>query len=141
MISTARASCIVALHSSNEFATSKATDRRRISMCKTVGAILIRCIAFRCFRQEPGRRGDAPKRYTRKICPGQLALSGCTIQARMQSTRRYFRNATLAAMLICAAAAWALDPHQDWRHYGYQSWGTDSGLPQNTVHAIQQTRD
>ena len=59
----------------------------------------------------------------------------------MQSTRRYFRNATLAAMLFCAAAAWALDPHQDLRHYGYQSWGTDSGLPQNTVHAIQQTRD
>jgi len=44
-------------------------------------------------------------------------------------------------MLLCAAASWALDPHQDLRRYGYQSWQTDSGLPQNTVHAIVQTRD
>lgn len=60
----------------------------------------------------------------------------------MQRIRRHLRYAILAATLFCSAAAtWALDPHQDLRHYGYQSWQTDSGLPQNTVHAIQQTRD
>ncbi|WP_446744887.1 sensor histidine kinase [Silvibacterium acidisoli] len=35
----------------------------------------------------------------------------------------------------------ALDPHQDLGHYGYQSWQVDSGLPQNTVHAVAQTHD
>jgi ligand-binding sensor domain-containing protein/signal transduction histidine kinase len=35
----------------------------------------------------------------------------------------------------------ALDPHQSLRHYGYQSWQTDSGLPQNTVHAVLQASD
>jgi ligand-binding sensor domain-containing protein len=59
----------------------------------------------------------------------------------MQRIRRHLRYAILAATLFCASAALALDPHQDLRHYGFQSWGTDSGLPQNTVHAIQQTRD
>ena len=44
-------------------------------------------------------------------------------------------------MLLFAAAGWALDPHQSLRHYGYQSWQTDDGLPQNTVHAVVQTRD
>lgn len=64
----------------------------------------------------------------------------------MQSFRRNARYAALAAMLLCAAAAWArnawaLDPHQNLRRYGYQSWQTDSGLPQNTVHAVVQTSD
>ncbi|MGB7189543.1 MAG: two-component regulator propeller domain-containing protein, partial [Acidobacteriaceae bacterium] len=59
----------------------------------------------------------------------------------MHSFGRHLRYAALAAMLLCAAASWALDPHQDLRRYGYQSWQTDSGLPQNTVHAIVQTRD
>lgn len=58
---------------------------------------------------------------------------------------RNFRYAVLAALLFCATAAstaaWCLDPNQGLRHYGYQSWQTDSGLPQNTVHAVVQTRD
>ena len=45
------------------------------------------------------------------------------------------------ALLFVTAATLALDPHQSLRHYGYQSWQTDSGLPQNTVHAVLQTRD
>jgi ligand-binding sensor domain-containing protein/signal transduction histidine kinase len=45
------------------------------------------------------------------------------------------------ALLSSAAASLALDPHQALRHYGYQSWQTDSGLPQNTVHAVLQTGD
>ncbi|MGH7996315.1 MAG: two-component regulator propeller domain-containing protein, partial [Opitutaceae bacterium] len=59
----------------------------------------------------------------------------------MQISRRHLRFAVLAAMLFCATATWALDPNQNLRRYGYQSWQTESGLPQNTVHAIVQTRD
>lgn len=61
----------------------------------------------------------------------------CTIQKRM----RIVRYAALAAVLCCVAAACALDPHQSLRRYGYQSWQTDSGLPQNTVHAVLQSSD
>ena len=35
----------------------------------------------------------------------------------------------------------ALDPQRPLDHFGHQAWGTDSGLPQNTVHSILQTRD
>src|SRR5246127_317969 len=61
----------------------------------------------------------------------------CNIQARMQ----FLRYAAMSAMLFCAAASWSLAPHQTLRRYGYQSWQTDSGLPQNTVHAVLQTSD
>lgn len=43
--------------------------------------------------------------------------------------------------LLAAATCFALDPHQELRHYGYQSWQTESGLPQNTVHTVLQTHD
>ena len=53
-----------------------------------------------------------------------------------------------AAGVLCAAfialgavPAKALDPHTALAQYGYQSWQTDTGLPQNTVHAIVQGRD
>jgi len=46
-----------------------------------------------------------------------------------------------SALLFAATTGFALDPHQSLRHYGYQSWQTDNGLPQNTVHAVLQTRD
>ncbi|MGA8528099.1 MAG: two-component regulator propeller domain-containing protein [Acidobacteriaceae bacterium] len=39
---------------------------------------------------------------------------------------------------LAAAPAWGLDPHMPLAQYGYQSWQTDTGLPQNTVHAIVQ---
>jgi ligand-binding sensor domain-containing protein len=47
----------------------------------------------------------------------------------------------IAALLSFARVCVALDPHQGLGHYGYQSWQTDSGLPQNTVHAVLQTSD
>jgi ligand-binding sensor domain-containing protein/signal transduction histidine kinase len=46
-----------------------------------------------------------------------------------------------AVLLLCAQVAAGLDPHRGLDHYGHQVWRTDSGLPQNTVHAILQTRD
>jgi len=54
---------------------------------------------------------------------------------------RNLRYAVFAAMLLSVALAWTLDPHQSLRRYGYQSWQTDSGLPQNTVRAVLQTSD
>src|SRR6202789_304478 len=44
-------------------------------------------------------------------------------------------------LLAFTASALALDPHRSLDHYGHQAWRTDSGLPQNTVHSILQTRD
>jgi signal transduction histidine kinase/ligand-binding sensor domain-containing protein len=53
-----------------------------------------------------------------------------------------------AAVVLCgvgialgAGRARALDPHAAVTQYGFQSWQTDSGLPQNTVRAIVQGRD
>jgi ligand-binding sensor domain-containing protein/signal transduction histidine kinase len=44
-------------------------------------------------------------------------------------------------LLAWTHAAVALDPQRSLEHLGHQAWRTDSGLPQNTVHAILQTRD
>jgi ligand-binding sensor domain-containing protein len=44
-------------------------------------------------------------------------------------------------LLAFTTSALALDPHRSLDHYGHQAWRTDSGLPQNTVHSILQTRD
>ena len=45
------------------------------------------------------------------------------------------------SLVLAAAPARALDPHTALAQYGFQSWQTDTGLPQNTVHAIVQGRD
>jgi len=64
------------------------------------------------------------------------------------TTRRRARQTTIwksavlgLSLLSPAATSLALDPYQALRHYGYQSWQTDGGLPQNTVHAVLQTSD
>ena len=44
-------------------------------------------------------------------------------------------------LLAFVPAALALDPQRALDHFGHQVWRTDSGLPQNTVHTILQTRD
>ncbi len=44
-------------------------------------------------------------------------------------------------LLVFSHAALALDPQRSLDHFGQQAWRTDSGLPQNTVHSILQTRD
>ncbi len=50
--------------------------------------------------------------------------------------------ATLLAALLCAGPhAHALGTPKPLKQYGRQSWQSDTGLPQNTVHAIVQTRD
>ena len=44
-------------------------------------------------------------------------------------------------LLAFTHSAFALDPQRALDHFGHQAWGTDAGLPQNTVHSILQTRD
>ncbi|MBT9331905.1 sensor histidine kinase [Paracidobacterium acidisoli] len=44
-------------------------------------------------------------------------------------------------LALAAPSAAALDPHTPLRQYGYQSWQTDTGLPQNTIHCIVQGHD
>ncbi len=44
-------------------------------------------------------------------------------------------------LLALSHAALGLDPHRALDQYGHQVWQTDSGLPQNTIHSVLQTRD
>ncbi|QNI31184.1 hypothetical protein H7849_19100 [Alloacidobacterium dinghuense] len=55
--------------------------------------------------------------------------------------RRHLWGLCVAGLLLASRDSVALDPHYPLQHYGYQSWQTDDGLPQNTVHAVLQTRD
>ena len=55
---------------------------------------------------------------------------------------RLVRMLGLVLLLAGAAAqSHALGPGKPLKQYGRQSWQSDSGLPQNTVHAVAQTRD
>ncbi len=60
---------------------------------------------------------------------------------RRLASLHYRRTCLLVCLLLSTGLALCLDPQKDLRHYGYRSWQTDSGLPQDTVHAIIQTRD
>jgi ligand-binding sensor domain-containing protein/signal transduction histidine kinase len=51
------------------------------------------------------------------------------------------RRGWWALLLLVTQTAMALDPQRSLDHYGHQVWRTDSGLPQNTVHSMLQTRD
>jgi ligand-binding sensor domain-containing protein/signal transduction histidine kinase len=59
------------------------------------------------------------------------------------SARRYARRlaAALALSIVCAGAAWALEPSTPLAGYGRQTWVMENGLPQNTVQALAQTKD
>ena len=58
----------------------------------------------------------------RRACSALLSVLGCVL-------------------LLHGASCLALGTEKPLREYGQQSWQSDSGLPQNTVHAILQTRD
>lgn len=47
----------------------------------------------------------------------------------------------LLLLLLAAQALLALDPSRAIDQFSYQTWQTGSGLPQNTVHSILQTKD
>ena len=63
----------------------------------------------------------------------------------MRYSRRYLHGAVHTVLFSCAIlVAWplvALDRTTGLTRYGRQTWQTESGLPQNTVHAILQTHD
>ncbi len=42
---------------------------------------------------------------------------------------------------VAIAPLYGLDPHRSLKEYAHQTWQTDNGLPENTVHSILQTRD
>ncbi len=65
------------------------------------------------------------------------------IRVCCEAGRRHAPLALLAfvSLILSLLPARALDPAQPLRQYGQQLWQTDNGLPQNTVHAIRQTRD
>jgi ligand-binding sensor domain-containing protein/two-component sensor histidine kinase len=44
-------------------------------------------------------------------------------------------------LAIACPGAVGLDPAQQVTQYGHQTWRTETGLPQNSIHAILQTRD
>ncbi|HVJ06763.1 MAG TPA: two-component regulator propeller domain-containing protein [Acidisarcina sp.] len=52
--------------------------------------------------------------------------------------QRWFVFLLVSATLV---PAYGLDPHRSLKEYGHQTWQTDNGLPENTVHSILQTRD
>ncbi len=44
-------------------------------------------------------------------------------------------------LLVAARDVRALDPHRPLREYGRQTWQTENGLPQDTVHSVVQMKD
>jgi ligand-binding sensor domain-containing protein/signal transduction histidine kinase len=52
-----------------------------------------------------------------------------------------FAALLLPLLLLCGARALALDPGRELSQFSRQVWQTENGLPQNTVHAVIQTRD
>ena len=51
------------------------------------------------------------------------------------------RTGLLCLFFLFDSLLTALDPGARVDHFSYQTWQTGSGLPQNTVHSILQTRD
>ena len=47
----------------------------------------------------------------------------------------------IPVLLLCAGSAGGLDPGRSANEFARRAWQTDSGLPQNTVHSVAQTRD
>jgi ligand-binding sensor domain-containing protein/signal transduction histidine kinase len=52
-----------------------------------------------------------------------------------------FRRLLLVSGLYCVAAHGTAPQAQPTRNFGQQSWSTENGLPQNSVHQILQTKD
>jgi ligand-binding sensor domain-containing protein/signal transduction histidine kinase len=57
------------------------------------------------------------------------------------SRRVYYLQFALLLLLSSGGSAIALDSRRELSQFGHQVWLTENGLPQNTVHAITQTRD
>ena len=58
-----------------------------------------------------------------------------------QPTGAWLAGLALLALFVAAAPVSALDPRLALTQYGRRTWTSDQGLPQNSVHAIEQTAD
>ena len=78
----------------------------------------------------------------RRLCDEQLLYFDLPVRTeRLQSIRAVCVVLLATAFLVARPEAFALNTTKPLKQYGRQSWQTDTGLPQNTVHAIVQTRD
>ncbi|HEY7863728.1 MAG TPA: two-component regulator propeller domain-containing protein [Thermoanaerobaculia bacterium] len=67
---------------------------------------------------------------------------GLRFSVVMRMPHARLRAAALAvSAAVCSASAFGLETDRPLSHYGLRQWTTDSGLPQNTVAALAQTRD
>src|SRR6267143_289461 len=58
-----------------------------------------------------------------------------------RSSRVHYLNLVFLLLLSGSGSAVALDSRRDLSQFREEVWLTESGLPQNTVHSIAQTRD
>jgi ligand-binding sensor domain-containing protein/signal transduction histidine kinase len=63
------------------------------------------------------------------------------ILKQVLTIHRLGQPALLIWLALASSLAFCLDPQKSLHQYGHRSWQTDNGLPQNTVHAVIQTRD
>ena len=78
----------------------------------------------------PVRAARAPRRTG--LFPNAIADLFLSRDARLLA---------LILLILACSGAHALNPDRKLSQYGLQTWQTDSGLPQNSVRAILQTRD
>jgi len=55
--------------------------------------------------------------------------------------RAPLRIVVLAALVVCAPRAYALDPSRTLSQYVHRIWQVQQGLPQASIHVVLQTRD
>ncbi|HEY6121416.1 MAG TPA: two-component regulator propeller domain-containing protein [Pyrinomonadaceae bacterium] len=53
----------------------------------------------------------------------------------------WFLTLLVSFILLPSEPVFGLDPHRALSQFSHEQWATENGLPQNTVHAITQTRD
>src|ERR1044071_333661 len=66
-------------------------------------------------------------------------MTCCRIMRR--SGRAHLLNLVFSLLLCSSAPTFALDPRRELSQFNHEVWLTENGLPQNTVHAIAQTKD
>ena len=78
----------------------------------------------------------------KRMALGSLPKSGthCGVAAARVLSSSVIRSLIAASLLVCASAN-ALQPSTPLDRYGRQAWAMESGLPQNSVQALLQTRD
>lgn len=71
----------------------------------------------------------------------QIAKYRLPIESMLRSRCFHFLNVVFLLCLSGSGIAVALDSRRDLSQLSHEVWLTENGLPQNTVHAIAQTRD